>query len=91
VFPAESVAWDLNYRGELVFLHLARAQAERGVRAADGWRYFLHGWTEVIAEVFELDLTPERFDALAAAAARASGRDEPTAAALEGAVAQPRT
>jgi shikimate dehydrogenase len=68
-FPHEAVAWDLNYRGELEFLRIAGAQAaERGVRVADGWRYFLHGWTEVIAEVFEIDLTPERFAALADAA-----------------------
>jgi hypothetical protein len=44
------------------------------VRSAEGWRYFLHGWTEVIAEVFELELTHERFDGLAAIAGRMSGR-----------------
>ncbi|MEA2419632.1 MAG: hypothetical protein QOE60_1838 [Thermoleophilaceae bacterium] len=75
VFPDDAVAWDLNYRGELEFLRLAERQpADRRVRTADGWRYFLHGWTEVIAEVFELDLTPERFEGLAAIAAEQSGR-----------------
>jgi shikimate dehydrogenase len=65
-FPAEGVVWDLNYRGDLVFLEEARRQAaERHLRVHDGWRYFLHGWTEVIAEVFELDMTQERFDRLA--------------------------
>lgn len=74
-FPVEAVAWDLNYRGELEFLELARAQADRaGVRAEDGWRYFLHGWTEVIAEVFSVDMDAERFDALAEIASRMSGR-----------------
>jgi shikimate 5-dehydrogenase len=74
-FPSGSIAWDLNYRGELEFLRLAGLQpARRAVRSADGWRYFLHGWTEVIAEVFELELTPERFDGLAAIAGRMSGR-----------------
>jgi shikimate 5-dehydrogenase len=74
-FPPGSVAWDLNYRGELDFLRLAQRQpAELDVRAEDGWRYFLHGWTEVIAEVFEIELTPERFDGLAAIAGRLSGR-----------------
>lgn len=74
-FPPGSIAWDLNYRGDLEFLRIAaREPAERGVRTADGWRYFLHGWTEVIAEVFELELTPERFDGLAAIAGRISGR-----------------
>jgi shikimate dehydrogenase len=68
-FPQGALAWDLNYRGELEFLRLAEQQtATAGVRVADGWRYFLHGWTEVIAEVFQLELTPERFDELAAAA-----------------------
>jgi shikimate dehydrogenase len=76
VFPHEAVAWDLNYRGELTFLEQAGAQvADRAVRASDGWRYFLHGWTEVIAEVFQLDLTPERFSAMAGIAARAAGRE----------------
>jgi shikimate 5-dehydrogenase len=68
VFPQDSVAWDLNYRGSLEFLRIARAQyPEQSVRPVDGWRYFLHGWTEVIAEVFQIELTPERFAELAAA------------------------
>ena len=69
VFPNEAVVWELNYRGELDFLHQAARQAAgRGLAVHDGWRYFLHGWTEVIAEVFHLELTPERFDRLAEAA-----------------------
>jgi shikimate 5-dehydrogenase len=52
-FPAGAVAWDLNYRGELVFLDQARAA---GVRVHDGWEYFLHGWTRVIAEVFRVEI-----------------------------------
>ena len=69
-FPEEAVAWDLNYRGELDFLRQARRQADaRRLRVHDGWRYFLHGWTEVIAEVFALELTEERFAELARAAA----------------------
>jgi shikimate dehydrogenase len=68
-FPERGTAWDLNYRGELAFLRQARQQArERRLRVHDGWRYFLHGWSEVIAEVFGLDLDDERFAALAAAA-----------------------
>ena len=60
-FPDDVVAWELNYRGELDFLRQARAQ---GVRAEDGWLYFLHGWSAVIAEVFDVELTPERFERL---------------------------
>jgi shikimate dehydrogenase len=68
-FPERAVVWELNYRGELRFLAQARHQAgDRRLEIHDGWRYFLHGWTEVIAEVFHLELTPERFDRLAEAA-----------------------
>jgi shikimate dehydrogenase len=38
------------------------------LRVEDGWVYFLHGWSQVIAEVFHLELTPELFAALAQAA-----------------------
>jgi len=55
-FPAGATAWDFNYRGDLVFLDQARVSASRGVRAVDGWFYFLHGWTRVIAQVFDLDI-----------------------------------
>ncbi|MCW2643262.1 MAG: shikimate dehydrogenase [Dactylosporangium sp.] len=68
-FPAEGLVWDLNYRGALDFLTTAAEQTEhRRIEIHDGWRYFLHGWTEVIAEVFGIEMTSERFDDLAAAA-----------------------
>ncbi len=66
-FPQDGIVWDLNYRGELVFLDQARAQqSERHLRIEDGWSYFIHGWTQVIAEVFHIAIPtsgPE-FDAL---------------------------
>jgi shikimate dehydrogenase len=63
--PQRRVAWELNYRGELDFLRQTRAQAaEPELTVEDGWLYFLHGWSEVIAEVFGLELTPERFERL---------------------------
>jgi shikimate dehydrogenase len=66
-FPHQGLVWDLNYRGDLAFLRQARSQQqERGLRIHDGWRYFLHGWTEVIAEVFDLRMTDEVFERLAA-------------------------
>lgn len=56
-FPENSFAWDFNYRGNLVFLDQARTQAkQRGITIEDGWVYFLHGWTRVIAEVFGVDI-----------------------------------
>lgn len=57
VFPQNAVVWDLNYRGDLVFLDQARAQAAaRGLTIVDGWTYFIHGWTQVIAEVFHITI-----------------------------------
>jgi shikimate 5-dehydrogenase len=75
-FPEDGIAWDLNYRGDLVFLEQARAQAaRRRLRVEDGWTYFLHGWTQVIGEVFDVAIPtsgPE-FDALSRLAAAARG------------------
>lgn len=57
VFPENGIAWDLNYRGNLVFLDQARRQAAtRNLRVENGWTYFIHGWTQVIAEVFHIDI-----------------------------------
>lgn len=56
-FPENGFAWDYNYRGELQFLHQARAQQkEKHLHIEDGWTYFLHGWTRVIAEVFHINI-----------------------------------
>lgn len=73
-FPERAVAWDLNYRGDLVFLDRARAQQQsRDVRVVDGWEYFIHGWTQVIAEVFDVPIAPSgpEFDRLSELAAGA--------------------
>lgn len=73
-FPEAARAWDFNYRGDLVFLDQARAQADRAVLAVDGWFYFLHGWTRVIAEVFAVPIPtagPE-FDELSRLALQAT-------------------
>ena len=56
-FPEQAIAWDLNYRGDLIFLDQARAQRQqRDLQIEDGWTYFLHGWTQVIAEVFHIEI-----------------------------------
>lgn len=56
-FPTGAYVWELNYRGDLVFLDQARAQeASRELHVHDGWVYFLHGWTRVIAEVFDVEI-----------------------------------
>ena len=60
VLPEQALVWELNYRGELGFLHQAQRQASsRGLVVEDGWRYFVHGWTCVIEEVFDVPMTPE--------------------------------
>lgn len=72
-FPRCGFAWEFNYRGDLVFLRQARAQqAPRQLRVEDGWIYFLHGWTRVIAEVFHVDIPVSGpvFDELSRIAAR---------------------
>jgi shikimate 5-dehydrogenase len=68
-FPANAIAWDLNYRGDLVFLDQARAAADTTV--VDGWVYFLHGWTQVIAEVYgvQIPINGPEFEALSDIAA----------------------
>ena len=75
VFPQDGIVWDLNYRDDLVFLDQARAQkGGRNLQIEDGWTYFLYGWTQVIAEVFHIDIPASgpRFDEISAIAARAS-------------------
>ena len=65
-FPENGVAWEFNYRGELDFLQQAKAQqSSRKLTVEDGWIYFLHGWTQVVAQVLHIDLTPELFRELA--------------------------
>jgi shikimate 5-dehydrogenase len=71
-FPERGIAWDLNYRGDLIFLDQARRQqAARLLQVEDGWTYFLHGWLQVIAEVFDLPIATSgpQFDALSDIAA----------------------
>jgi len=64
VYPSNSLVWELNYRGDLTFMKQAIAQAEeKQLFIEDGWTYFIHGWTQVIAEVFHIDITGELFDA----------------------------
>jgi shikimate 5-dehydrogenase len=67
VFPERGIVWELNYRGRLVFLDQARIQQQtRRLQIEDGWIYFIHGWTRVIAEVFavEIPISGPKFDAL---------------------------
>ena len=80
-FPSQAIVWDLNYRGELKFLEQARRQAKQhtssqtnGLIIHDGWNYFIHGWTQVIAEVFDIsvDTSAEHINTLSTIALTAS-------------------
>ena len=74
VFPERALVWELNYRGELDFLHQARRQeAARGLVVEDGWRYFIHGWTCVVEEVFDVEMTPTVVNELSEIALRLRG------------------
>jgi shikimate dehydrogenase len=74
-FPMNSVSWEFNYRGELDFLHQSLAQVEsRKVKVEDGWLYFVHGWTQVVAQVLHFDLTSPLFDQLNQAASTVRGK-----------------
>jgi len=74
-FPLESIAWEFNYRGELDFMHQALAQVEsRKVFVEDGWLYFVHGWTQVVAQVLHFDLTADLFAKLNEAASSVRGK-----------------
>lgn len=62
-YPLNSLVWELNYRGELDFMHQALKQKDaKKLHVEDGWIYFIHGWTQVIAEVFHIDITGKVFD-----------------------------
>ncbi len=69
ILPQDGIAWELNYRGELDFLRQARAQMRRrNLHVYDGWHYFVVGWAEIIAKVFDVKLTPQILEHLKAAA-----------------------
>ena len=69
-FPQAGLVWDFNYRGDLKFLHQARTQQqEKNLQVEDGWIYFIHGWTQVIAEVFHVEIQPEKIAQLSRIAA----------------------
>lgn len=56
-YPRDSLVWEINYRGELIFKDQAEAQAGRkGLHVEDGWIYFIHGWTQVMEEVFHITM-----------------------------------
>jgi len=56
-YPEHSLVWEINYRGELLFMHQATEQErEKQLHVEDGWQYFIHGWTQVVSEVFHVPI-----------------------------------
>jgi shikimate 5-dehydrogenase len=73
-FPANGFVWEFNYRGDLIFLRQAKSQeSSRNLTIEDGWNYFVHGWTRVIADVFDVEIPTQGsvFDDLSRIAATA--------------------
>ncbi|MCL2399134.1 MAG: shikimate dehydrogenase [Defluviitaleaceae bacterium] len=59
-YPMNSLAWEINYRGDLLFMQQALDQKElKNLVVEDGWIYFIHGWTQVISEVFHIPIEGE--------------------------------
>ena len=62
LFPQNGIAWEFNYRGELDFMHQALHQVDdRNITVEDGWVYFLHGWSQVVAQVLHIELNDDLF------------------------------
>jgi len=56
-YPRNSLVWEINYRGDLIFMYQAQAQEKaKSMHVEDGWIYFIHGWTQVIEEVFDIKI-----------------------------------
>ncbi|MFD2331871.1 shikimate dehydrogenase family protein [Cohnella sp. GCM10020058] len=81
-FPEGGLVWELNYRGALDFMHQAiRQQTAKRLHVEDGWIYFIHGWTQVISEVFHVPIEGETFDRLEKIAMELRGGSETKGAA----------
>lgn len=75
VFPMNALVWEINYRGDLLFMHQAEAQKEkRNLYIEDGWKYFIFGWTQVIGEVFDVAIEGEVLEKLDKIAAKYNAR-----------------
>ena len=75
VFPKNALVWEINYRGDLLFMHQAEEQKEKqGLYIEDGWKYFIFGWTQVIGEVFDIAIEGEILDDLDKIAAEFNAR-----------------
>jgi shikimate 5-dehydrogenase len=65
-FGPGTLAWDLNYRGDLAFLRQAGAC---GATTLDGWDYFVAGWAGGLTAIAQTPLTSDLLTRFAWAAA----------------------
>jgi len=64
-FPKNSLVWEINYRGDLLFKDQAeQQQIEKDLHVEGGWIYFIHGWTQVISEVFDIAIDDNMLEVL---------------------------
>lgn len=58
-FPKNSLIWEINYRGNLLFMEYALEQKNsKELKVVNGWQYFIHGWSQFIAYCFHMDIKP---------------------------------
>ncbi|MFR1989786.1 MAG: hypothetical protein ACLS3C_06895 [Oscillospiraceae bacterium] len=51
-FPDHGLVWRSTAVGDLIFKDQAMGRKEqKRLKLRGGWTYFIHGWTQVIAEV----------------------------------------
>ena len=62
LFPQGSIVWDLNYRGKLEFLNLARSQRKsQDLTVLDGWDYFVRNWFACLTRLAHIPQSDEQF------------------------------
>lgn len=65
-YPAKSIIWDLNYRGERTFLKQAKAQeSDCRLFIHDGWQCFIYGWTQALQLSLQTTFSQTKFNELA--------------------------
>lgn len=74
-FPKNAMVWEINYRGDLRFMHQALEQKDaKNLDVQDGWMYFVYGWTSVISEVFHKPIEGDLLKQMDKIAARYNNR-----------------
>lgn len=69
IFPYNGCLWEYNYRGDLIFLDIAKNQEKKyELNIFDGFNYFIYGWTTVISRVLNIEIDNDMFNLLASEA-----------------------